>query len=205
MTPKPLHGGIKAALEFGPTVAFVVAYLVFRNDTFLVGGTQYTGFVAVTAAFIPVFIIAIAALWFLTGTVAKIQVATAVMVVAFGGLSVWLNDPSLFKMKPTAIYLALAVFLGIGLLRGQFWLKYIMEDLLPLEHKGWMILTKRVTVFFLLAAGANELVWRTQTEGFWVLFETIAMPLIVIAFFMAQIGLFVDYAAISPSKKKRRK
>ena len=189
-------------MEFGPTIGFVVAYLIFRNETFLIAGTEYTSFVAVTAAFIPVFLIAIGALWFLSGRVARIQVATAVMVLVFGGLSVWLNDPRLFKMKPTAIYLALDLILGIGLLRGQSWLKYIMEDMVPLKPKGWMILTKRVTVLFLLSAGANELVWRTQSEEFWVFFETLAMPVVVFVFFMTQIGLFVDYATLNPSKKK---
>jgi len=202
MTTKPLHFGLKATLEIGPTIGFVVAYLIFRNETFLIAGTEYTSFVAVTAAFIPVFLIAIGALWFLSGRVARIQVATAVMVLVFGGLSVWLNDPRLFKMKPTAIYLALALILGIGLLRGQSWLKYIMEDMVPLKPKGWMILTKRVTVLFLLSAGANELVWRTQSEEFWVFFETLAMPVVVFVFFMTQIRLFVDYATLNPSKKK---
>jgi intracellular septation protein len=203
MTTKKLHFGLKAILEFGPTIGFIVAYLVFRTKTLLIAGTEYTGFVAVTAAFIPVFLIAIGALWFLSGRVAPIQVATALMVLVFGGLSVWLNDPRLFKMKPTAVYLLLAVILGIGLLRGRFWLQYIMEDMLPLKQKGWMILTKRVTILFLLSAAANELVWRTQSEAFWVFFETLVMPVVVFIFFMTQIGLFADYATLSPSKKKR--
>ena len=99
MTSKPLPSGLKAALEFGPTIGFVVAYLIVRNRTFVIAGTEYSGFVTVIAAFIPVFLIAIGVLWFLTGRVARIQVATAVMVLVFGGLSVWLNDPRLFKMK----------------------------------------------------------------------------------------------------------
>ena len=136
MTTKPLHSGIKAVLEYGPIVGFVLAYLILRNQTFLIAGTEYSGFVAVTAAFIPVFLIAIGALWFLSGKVARIQVATAAMVLVFGGLSVWLNDPRLFQMKPTAVYLTLTVILGIGLLRGQSWLKYIMEDMIPLKSKG---------------------------------------------------------------------
>jgi intracellular septation protein len=152
MTAKPLHSGLKAALEFGPLIGFVLAYLIYRNDEFLIAGTEYTGFVVVIAGFIPVFVIAIGALWYLTGKVARIQLATAVMVALLGGLSVWLNDPRVFKMKPTAIYLMLALILGIGLLRGQSWLKYIMEDTIPLKPKGWMILTKRVTVLFFLSA-----------------------------------------------------
>lgn len=204
MLTKPLHSGLKAMLEFGPTIGFVVAYLIFRNQQFLIADTEYTGFVVVTAAFLPVFFIAIGALWLLTGHVARIQVATAVMVLVFGGLSVWLNDPRLFMVKPTAIYLTLALLLGVGLLRGQSWLEYIMEDMIPLKPKGWMILTKRVTGLFLLSAGANELVWRTQSEKFWVLLETLAMPVIVIAFFLTQIGLVVEYATFKQSKKKSK-
>lgn len=203
MTDTPLHSGVKAALEFGPVVGFVVVYLIFRNDTFRVAGTDYSGFVAVTALFIPIFLMAIGALWYLTGRVARIQVATALMIAVFGGLSVWLNDPRLFKMKPTAIYLTLALILSIGLLRGQSWLKYIMEDMIPLKRKGWALLTKRVTALFFASAAANELVWRTQSEEFWVLFETLVMPVVIFIFFITQIGLFIDHAKLRPSQKKR--
>jgi intracellular septation protein len=202
MTPKPLHSGIKALLEFGPVIGFVVAYLMLRNETYLIRGTEYSGFIAVIAAFIPIFVIAIGTVWLLTSRIARIQVAAAVIVLVFGGLSVWMNDPRLFKMKPTAIYLALALMLGIGLIRGQSWLKYIMEDMIPLKPKGWMILTKRVTVLFLLSAGANELVWRTQSETFWIFFETLAMPVVVVVFFVSQIRLVVEYATFKQSKKK---
>ncbi|MEN8891678.1 inner membrane-spanning protein YciB [Planktotalea arctica] len=205
MTDKPLNSWAKATLEFGPTIAFVVAYLIARNQTFLIAGTEYSGLIAVIAAFIPFFLIAIGALWFLSGKVSRIQVAAAVMVIVFGASSVWLNDPRVFKMKPTAIYLLLALILGLGLLLGQSWLKYIMEDMIPLRPEGWMILTKRTALLFVLSAGANELVWRTQSEAFWVLFETLAMPIVVFVFFLAQIGLFIDYAMLAPAKKKRQK
>ena len=118
MTSSPLHSGLRAALEFGPIIGFVVAYLIFRTETFVIAGTPYSGFIVVTAAFILIFIAAIAALWALSGKVARIQVATAVMVAVFGGLSVWLNDPRFFQMKPTVIYLVLTLILGVGLLRG---------------------------------------------------------------------------------------
>jgi len=205
-----MHPGLKALLEYGPTVGFVVTYLILRNETFLIGGTAYSGLVAVTAVFIPVFAIAIVALWFWSGRIARIQVATAVMVVVFGGLGVWFNDSTVFKMKPTVIYLTLAAILGVGLLKGQSWLEYIMEDMIPLKPEGWMILTKRVTVLFLLSAVANELVWRTQSDTFWVLFETLAMPVVICAFFLLQISLFVEYATFKkprnkPAKKIRKK
>lgn len=205
MKPKPLHAGVKAALEFGPLLAFVVVYLLLRDATYRIAGTDYSGFVVVIGAFIPVFLMATGLLWYLTGKIARIQAATAVMLVVFGGLSVWLNDPRLFKMKPTAIYLTLALILLVGLLRGQSWLRYIMEDMIPLEPAGWMILTKRVTVVFLLSAAANELVWRTQSERFWVLFETFAMPVLITGFFLSQANLIVEYAKPRPVKKQPKK
>jgi len=201
MTSRELHPALKSVLEFGPILGFFVAYLICKDDVFLVNGTEYTGFVAVTAAFIPIFLLSIGALWVLTGRLTRIQVFTAGMLVLFGGLSVWMNDPRLFKMKPTAVYLLLALILVAGLLRGQSWLKFVMEDMIPLKRKGWMILTRRVALFFFLSAVANEVVWRTQSEAFWVYFETFAMPVLVFVFFMAQSGLFVEYAALKPKKK----
>ncbi|MDA0961694.1 MAG: septation protein IspZ [Proteobacteria bacterium] len=202
MTTGPVNPTLKAVLEFGPILAFLIVYLVYRNDTFLIGGTEYSGFLAVTAGFIPVFLMATGALWYLTGRLTRLQIVVAGMLVVFGGLSVWLNDPSLFKMKPTAIYSLLTLILGVGLLRGQSWLEFVLEDTLPLKHKGWMILTRRVTLLFFLSAVANEVVWRTQSEEFWVIFETVAMPVIVFVFFLAQIGLFIDHGTLMPSKKR---
>ncbi|WP_299043405.1 septation protein IspZ [uncultured Tateyamaria sp.] len=203
MTTEPLNSKVKTILEIGPVAAFVVIYLILRNDVFVIGGTEYTGFVVVVAAFMPVFLAATAALWVLSGKVARIQVATAAMLLVFGGLSIWLNDPRVFQMKPTAIYLLLAAVLGVGLMFGKCWLKFIMDDMIPLKPKGWMILTKRLVTLFVLSAAANELVWRTHSERFWVLFETLVMPVVVFAFFVLQIGLIIDHAKLGPSKKKR--
>lgn len=204
MTARTLDPRLEAALEFGPVLGFVVAYLIFRNDSFVIFGTEYSGFVTVTAAFIPVFLLGIGTLWALAGRLTRLQIATALMLIVFGGLSVWFNDPSLFKMKPTAIYLLLTLILGIGLLRGQSWLKYVLDEMIPLKKKGWMILTKRMTLLFFLAALANELVWRTQSEAFWVIFETLAMPIVILVLCLTQIPLVVEYAAWPSSKKKQR-
>jgi intracellular septation protein len=56
MTSKPVHPWVRAALEFGPVLGFVVTYLIYRTDTFVIAGTEYSGFVAITALFIPVFL-----------------------------------------------------------------------------------------------------------------------------------------------------
>jgi len=148
MSQKPLSGGLRAVLEFGPIAAYLVVYLILRNETFVIAGTSYSGLVTVTAAFIPIFVAAILAVWLLTGGVARVQVVASSALVIFGALGVWMNDARFFQMKPTVIYVLLGTFLGIGLLRGQSWLKVIMVDAIPMREEGWMILTRRVTALF---------------------------------------------------------
>jgi intracellular septation protein len=116
------------------------------------------------------------------------------MDVVFGGLSVWLNDDRFFKMKPTMIYLLFGGALGLGLLRGQSYLKFVMEEVLPLQDEGWLLLTKRLTGFFLGLALLNEVIWRTQSTDTWVYFKTFGLTAAVFLFFMTQAGLLSKYA-----------
>ena len=204
MQEKQINPVLKGALEFGPILGFVVIYLIYRDATFDWRGTSYSGFVAITAIFIPIILAGMGMLWALTGRISRMQILTAVLLVIFGGLGVWMNDDRLIKMKPTAAYLIMAAILGVGLLRGQSWLKYVMEDMLPLKDKGWMILTRRVALMFAASAVANEVVWRTQSEAFWVIFESLAMPVIMMGFFLTQANLFVEYGVLDTARKKAK-
>lgn len=184
---------LKSALDFGPILAFFIAYVMLKDRVFTIGGTDYDGFIVVTAAFIPLLMASTGALWFLTGKLSRMQVATLVLVVVFGGLSVWLNDDRFFKMKPTMIYLLFGGVLGIGLLRGTSYLKYVMEGMMPLEDAGWMILTRRLMLFFFGLAILNEAIWRTQSTEIWVYFKTFGLSIAVFGFFMFQSKLFQTY------------
>jgi intracellular septation protein len=133
-------------------------------------------------------------LWRLTGHLSRMQVVTAVLIVVFGGLSVWFNDPRFFKMKPTMIYLLFGGVLGYGLLRGRSYLQYVMDGVMPLSDAGWMILTRRLMLFFFGLAVLNEAIWRTQTEEMWVYFKTFGLTAAIFLFFMAQGALFRDHS-----------
>ena len=194
MAGKQINPLLKMALELGPIVLFFVGYLRLRDQSFMIGGTEYDGFIVVTAAFVPLIAISSFILWRLTGHLSKMQVATVVLVTVVGGLSVWLNDDRFFKMKPTMIYLLFGGVLGLGLLRGQSYLKYVMEEVLPLQDEGWMLLTKRLTGFFLGLAVLNEVIWRTQSTDIWVYFKTFGLTAAVFIFFMTQAGLLTKYA-----------
>ncbi len=185
---------LKSALEFGPVLLFFVAYLRLKDQVFTIGGTEYDGFIVVTAAFVPLLVASTGALWALTGKLSRMQVATVILVVIFGGLSVWLNDDRFFKMKPTMIYLLFGGLLAVGLLRGQSYLKYVMEEVMPLNDEGWMLLTKRLMFCFFALALANELIWRFFSTEAWVYFKTFGLTAAVFVFFMTQGRLFQDYA-----------
>ncbi|WP_422048017.1 inner membrane-spanning protein YciB [Shimia sp.] len=201
MAEKKINPVLKMVLEMGPIVAFFVAYLRMRDQTFTVGGTDYDGFILATAGFVPLLTLTTLILWRLTGKISKMQIATLVLVVVFGGLSVWLNDERFFKIKPTMIYLLFGGILGFGLLRGQSYLKVVMEEMMPLKEEGWMLLTKRLTYFFFGLAALNEIIWRTQTTDTWVYFKTFGLTAAVFVFFMTQGKIFQDYAIEEDTKE----
>lgn len=194
MAGKRINPILKLVLEMGPIVVFFAAYVSLRERVFTIGNTEYEGFILVTAGFIPLILLTTFLLWRLSGHASKMQIATAVLVVVFGGLTVWLNDDRFFKMKPTMIYTLFAGVLGYGMLRGQSYLQYVMEEMMPLQREGWMILTRRVTLFFVVLAVLNEIIWRTMSTDTWVNFKTFGLTLGVFAFFMTQGSLFQKYA-----------
>ncbi|MGY6411015.1 MAG: inner membrane-spanning protein YciB [Alkalilacustris sp.] len=189
MQPPPVNQKIKTALELGPVLAFFVGYIMLRERVFEIGGTEYAGFIVLTGVFIPVFMLASWLMYRLVGRVSRIQIVTLVMVVVFGGLTVWLNDERFFKMKSTIVFGLISGLLWIGLARGQSWLEYVMEGVIRLQHEGWMVLTRRLAWFFAGLAVANEIIWRSLSTDIWVTFDTFGQPAAVFVFFMAQTRL----------------
>ncbi|MEM0937241.1 MAG: inner membrane-spanning protein YciB [Pseudomonadota bacterium] len=168
---------LRQVLELGPPIAFFVAYLYLREDTFLIGGVEYDGFIVAAAGFVPILLLTMAILWRLTGKLSRLQAVTAFLVVVFGGLTVWFNDETFFKMKTTIVYGLFAALLGIGLLRKQSWLAWVLGDFLPMAEEGWMKLTRRLALGFAVLAVANEVVWRTMSTDAWVKIETFGFPI----------------------------
>lgn len=190
---KKVNPWLRAALEYGPIIAFFVGYMLVRDMSFTVGGREYQGFLAVTAGFIPLQAICTFLLWRVTGKISAIQIATVVLVAVMGGISIWLNDERFIKMKPTILYVFFFLILMFGILRGQSYIKMIMDHTVPMSDEGWMIITKRLAMFFAVLAVLNEVVWRTMSTDMWVNFKTFGLPLAIFAFFMTQSGVFQKY------------
>ena len=194
MSDEKLPKWVKPLLEFGPVIAFFVAYMRMKETVYTIAGSDYQGFIVVTALFVPLLLICTAVLWKLTGKISPMQIMTVVLVTVFGGLTVWLNDDRFIKMKPTLIYLIFGGILGVGLLRGQSYLRVVMQEALPMQDAGWIILTRRATGFFFSLAVLNEVIWRSFSTDIWVYFKTFGLTVALFAFFMMQGTLLAKYA-----------
>ena len=93
---KKINPIVKLVLELGPIVLFFVIYSRLKTETVVIAGSSYDGFLVATAAFIPLIIVSTGLLWWPSGTLSKMQLVTLVLVVAFGGVSLWVHDKRFF-------------------------------------------------------------------------------------------------------------
>ena len=192
-TEKDINPILKQVLELGPTILFFLLYLRLRDGSYSFGGTEYSGFIVATVAFVPILLIAMGILWYLTGKLSRMQIFTAFMVIFFGALTAWFNDERFFKMKTTLVYGSFAVILGIGLVQGKSYLAFVLSDALPMAQEGWMILTRRLAMMFCALAVGNEIVWRTMSTDAWVKIETFGFPILLFAFLWVQFAALQKY------------
>jgi intracellular septation protein len=198
MQARKVNPFVKLALELGPVIGFFIAFGRMKDNTYTLFGNSYSGFITVTAGFVVVMVLATGLLWWLSGKLSKMQLVSLGLVVVMGGLSVYLNSELFIKMKPTLLYLFFAAVLGAGLLRGKSLLRDVMDEALPLLPEGWMILTRRLALFFAALAVANEVVWRLMSTQAWVNFKTFGLTLAMFAFFAAQNKMLEKYSSAPP-------
>lgn len=201
MAEKRINPVLKQVLELGPTLVFFAIYMWIKDESYAIAGTEYSGFIVAAVVLVPLLIASIAALWWLTGTLSRMQIFVAFMVVFFGGLTAWFNDESFFKMKTTIVYGTFALILGAGLMRGTSLLQWVMAEALPMKPEGWMILTRRLALMFAALAIANEAIWRTQSTELWVQLETFGMPVALFLFLMVNFAMLQAHMDEPPEDK----
>ena len=171
--PHPLF---KLATELGPLVIFFLA------------NAKFDLFVA-TAAFMVAVVAAIVASYAVMRHIPIMALVTAVVVIVFGALTLYLHDETFIKMKPTIIYALFALVLGGGLAFGKSFIAILFDQMFNLTAEGWRKLTLRWALFFVAMAVLNEIVWRTQGTDFWVAFKLFGFVPLTMIFAMAQMPL----------------
>ena len=174
---------IKFATDFGPLLAFFIIY--YKNDKDLVSAIP---------ALIIATLIAICVIYMLEKRIPILPLMGAILVCLFGGLTIFFDNPIFIYLKPTIInlILAFALFFGKVVLNKNF-LKKLFESSIYLEDAGWDKLIIRWVGFFIFLAILNEVVWRTQTEEFWINFKVWGILPITFIFTAFQLPLIQKY------------
>ena len=120
---------------------------------------------------------------------------SAVVVMVFGGLTLYLQNEMFIKLKPTIIYALFATLLLGGLLTGRSLLALVLDSVFQLTDEGWRKLTVRWGLFFVAMAILNEIVWRSVSTDTWVAFKTFGILPLTILFALAQTPLLMRHAA----------
>ena len=175
---------VKFVTDFGPLAIFLYIYYSSGKD--------------IKVALVPFIIATLVALiivWLLEKRIPMVPLLGGLLITFFGGLTIYFDNPIFIYVKPTIIN----ILFGLALLFGKHFttepiLKKILGNALSLTEEGWKIMTNRWMYFFFLLALLNEIVWRTQSEEFWVNFKVWGMLPITFIFTAFQIPIIKKHS-----------
>jgi intracellular septation protein len=171
---------LKPVVDYGPIGVFFAAYLKF-------------GLMTATGALMAATAVALALSFAMMRRVPWMPLVTAAIVGVFGGLTLWLNDETFIKMKPTIVEGLFSAVLFGGLALDRPLLKPLFGTAWSMDAEGWRRLSFRFAVFFAAMAVLNEIIWRTQSTDVWVLFKVFGLIGLTLVFAMAQIPLMTRH------------
>lgn len=173
---------LKLLLELGPLALFFLVFAKF-------------GIFAATAVMMVSVIVTLGVSYWKLGRIPIMPLVTAVIVMAFGSMTLIFHDETLIKIKPTVLYLLFSAALFFGIVFRKPMLQIMFDGALHLTEAGWRILTWRWALFFLVLAGLNEAVWRSVSTEHWVTFKSFGFLPLTVIFALAQAPLISRYEA----------
>lgn len=176
-------------VDFAPLAAFVITYFLSK-DLFL--ATKVV--MAASAAAVVLSLV-------VTRKVPWMPLLTAVLVGVFGGLTIYLEDSSFIKMKPSIINTLFGVGLLSALALGKLPLRAMMGHSFTMPDRAWKVLTLRCATFFLCLALLNEIVWRSVAEEIWVYFRFPGLIAITFLFFISQVPFMMRHSESDASEQ----
>ena len=181
--------GLGFALDFGPLLVF---FLVYKFA--VPGDNPITSAIYGTAAFMVAIIVAVIVSKWKLGKISPMLWMSAVLILGFGALTIYFNDPRFIQHKPTIIYTGFAAILLIGLMRGKAMLKYLLQAAFEgLSEEGWIKLSRNWALFFLAMAVANEIMVATLSFDLWLTIKVWGVTLVSFVFAMANIPMLMKH------------
>jgi intracellular septation protein len=172
---------LPAALDYVPLLLFFAAYKLLG----VFGGT---------AVFMLAISVAVLIAKMKIGRVSPMMWLSAILVVGFGGLTIYLHDPKFIQIKPTIIYLMLSGLLFGGLLRGKALLKYVLEHgYAGLSEEGWRILSRNWACFFASMALFNEIIRANFSFDSWLMIKVWGLTGASVIFAAAHIPFLIRH------------
>jgi len=170
----------RAVLDYGPLLSFFAAY-------------KLAGLYVATATVMVAAIIALCAGYWLDRKLHPMPLITAVIVLVFGGLTLYFKNDMFIKMKPTLIYGLLGSILLGSLRFKQPAAKYVLGMAMVLSDAGWRGLTLRFGLFFFGMAIINELIWRNFSNDIWVNYHVFGAMGLTFLFAMSQAPFLIKH------------
>ena len=184
--------------DFGPLLVFFV--LNARGAEWF-NRSETDGLLIATAGFMAALVVSLVMTYARGGKPNNMTLASAGFVFIFGGLTLFLQNETFIKIKPTIVYLLFAIILSFGLLRGQSYLKMLLGQALSMDKPGWLALTRRWVYFFLFLAALNEFIWRNYSTDIWVNFKVFGILPLTFAFMALQMPLLKKHGALNDIKQ----
>lgn len=175
-------------LDFAPLVVFFAAFKLW-------------GIFAATAAVMAAAVLALALGYWFDRKLHPVPLVTAVLVLLFGGLTLYLNDPVFIKMKPTFVYALLGFALVGGLFFKQALVKYVLGMAVELADEAWRTLSLRFALFFFAMAFLNELIWRNFSNEIWVDYHVFGAVALTLLFGLSQTPFLIKHQIETADEK----
>ena len=179
---------LKPTLDYTPLAVIFIVYMLAHDIS------KSTPLLTATAALMVTTAVALVVSLIVVKRIPMMPLITAVIVGVFGGLTLWLQDETFIKMKPTIVQALFAIILFTGLLFKKPLLRPLMSAAWPMDDAGWHKLTLRYAWFFVSMALLNEIIWRTQSTDFWISFKVFGLIILTLVFAASQAGLMQRHA-----------
>lgn len=171
-------------LDFFFLVPFLAAYLLW-------------GLIPAVWVLMGAVIVQVAAQWLIGGSYKPkpITLASAGLVLVFGTLTVVLKDPVFIKWKPTVLYWALCVALGVARLWKRKGVVHAIlasqvEDFRALPARAASVLDWAWLMFFVVMGALNIWVAYSFSEATWVYFKLFGLTGLAFVFLLLQ-GIWI--------------